>query len=311
MKLPGFFADAAVYRSSLHYRSVSGSSAGVPGFSPEAQIYPAVCSPYCGPCLPDDSSSTGCTKTCRTTACEDFDLPCRGCKITCSPGFSLCGTKCVDLSNDPANCGTCGLVCANGFCANGVCGCPPGLTACGGACVNLSNDPNNCGACGISCSGSGGVCTNSTCACPPGFAVCAITCTDLSSDPKNCGICGNFCATGVCANGTCVPCPPGLTGCLSGCTNLSSDPNNCGMCNVSCGGFGASCCGGKCTNLITDPMNCGSCGVNCGAGCCYSGFPFGTTCGVSVMCPTLGPSCCPTALPVCRSFFGSDFCSPF
>lgn len=41
MKLPGFSAGAAVYRSSVHYRSVSGWSGGVSGFSPEAQIYPA------------------------------------------------------------------------------------------------------------------------------------------------------------------------------------------------------------------------------------------------------------------------------
>jgi hypothetical protein len=29
--------------------------------------------------------------------------------------------------------------------------CPPGQTDCGGTCVDLKNDPNNCGACGNVC----------------------------------------------------------------------------------------------------------------------------------------------------------------
>jgi len=46
--------------------------------------------------------------------------------------------------------------------------CEGGLDCCGGACVNLKNDPFNCGACGTRCSGlksmcNGGLCTLPTC----------------------------------------------------------------------------------------------------------------------------------------------------
>jgi len=48
-------------------------------------------------------------------------------------------------------------------------GCLPEETECSGVCVDVQNDPHNCGACGNECPGSGGnpgVCTNGTCASP-------------------------------------------------------------------------------------------------------------------------------------------------
>ena len=39
-------------------------------------------------------------------------------------------------------------------------GCFNGLSCCGGACVNLANDPLNCGACGVTCSGDTSMCNN-------------------------------------------------------------------------------------------------------------------------------------------------------
>jgi hypothetical protein len=56
-------------------------------------------------------------------------------------------------------------------------GCPSGDVLCGTACVDLANDPNNCGLCGHHCVGGfaclSGVCAGGTCAtdaqCAPGF----------------------------------------------------------------------------------------------------------------------------------------------
>ena len=43
-------------------------------------------------------------------------------KPICPTGQTLCGTSCVDLKVDAANCGTCGKACAQGqTCVNGVC----------------------------------------------------------------------------------------------------------------------------------------------------------------------------------------------
>ena len=100
-------------------------------------------------------------------------------------------------------------------------------------------------------------------------------------------------------------CSPGLSLCGTMCKDLTTDPSNCGACGTSCGP-GSVCCGGTCSNLSNDRMNCGACGVSCSSGCCYNG-----SCGVSTICPISGPSCCPSGFPVCRSFFGNEFCSPF
>lgn len=171
MSLPGFTADSSLYTSRFQYKTTA-QRGGASSFAVHMSAMhmssmkaarplnggPYLCTPHCGPCLPDSSSKTGCTKTCFTVACEDVDIPCTGCQINCPTGFSLCGRRCVNLSDDPANCGTCFHSCLSGTCTNGSCvPCPTGTTACGGmccpaglcgchgTCVNLSTDPNNCG----------------------------------------------------------------------------------------------------------------------------------------------------------------------
>ena len=40
----------------------------------------------------------------------------------CRSGLTECSGKCLDLSSDPANCGSCGNACAEGVaCVNGTC----------------------------------------------------------------------------------------------------------------------------------------------------------------------------------------------
>lgn len=56
--------------------------------------------------------------------------------------------------------------------------CPSSLPCCGGRCVNLANDPFNCGKCGVVCSGAQPVCAEGTCFAgmcyePDGGAGCA------------------------------------------------------------------------------------------------------------------------------------------
>ena len=49
------------------------------------------------------------------------------CVPLCSPPLSDCDGTCVDESDDPDNCGTCGKICRSGFCVGGLCtGTTPG-----------------------------------------------------------------------------------------------------------------------------------------------------------------------------------------
>jgi hypothetical protein len=54
-----------------------------------------------------------------------FRWTAKGTKVpcpSCNPGYTQCGNQCVDLLNDPLNCGTCGNVCLQGyFCSAGQC----------------------------------------------------------------------------------------------------------------------------------------------------------------------------------------------
>ncbi len=85
-------------------------------------------------------------------------------------GEVLCRGNCIDLRNDPNNCGGCGRACPEGqSCVVGVCmaGCPPGQLRCDGRCSNPNTDRSNCGGCGRACQ-SGLVCA---------MGRCDVTCT--------------------------------------------------------------------------------------------------------------------------------------
>lgn len=72
-------------------------------------------------CIADGGRPTTCKPSC------EGDCGCRACAggggtPTCGSGQALCGTACVALSSDPANCGVCGHQCASGFtCLAGNC----------------------------------------------------------------------------------------------------------------------------------------------------------------------------------------------
>ncbi len=169
----------------------------------------------------------------------------------CFAGAILCGDRCVDTRDDPANCGSCGHVCCPGTeCFGGGCAgdCPLGLSACGdfctgGGCRDLQSDNANCGGCGMACP-TGTFCAMGGCVCADGKPLCHGTCTDVTSDPANCGACGDTCCAGeVCRARHCAAVCPAET--------------------VSCAGLGAC---QVCANLATDVDDCGACGNRCPAG---------------------------------------------
>ena len=153
----------------------------------------------------------------------------------CAASETECDGACVDISVDPANCGSCGARCAAPrLCSQSVCTLfctETGFATCGGICANLWDDQANCGACGNSCRGAqciGGTCGQLGGGSPreggvpdaggvgvdgaspeagPGFPCvthCSGACSDPSIDMANCGTCGAACPAGnVCTSGVC------------------------------------------------------------------------------------------------------------
>ncbi len=243
MRLPGFEADAAVYRSSRSYATLSAPARGGSETGSQVDLFsevtPAACYEHCF------ENPLSCSRDCIST-----------CGYNTSTPLCLSGeTCCTSLNRETFECCTSGEVCLNGACSS----CPSGLTACSGVCVNLQNDPNNCGGCRQTC--IGGTCVAGACTCPSGSSPSNGLCCPMGQSNSN-GVC---CSPGlVGTNGIC--CPPGQTGCGGDCVDTQSDTNNCGFCGNQCSG-GQTCTQGAC-------MGGGSGGL-CGASCylaCAGGF---------------------------------------
>jgi hypothetical protein len=186
-------------------------------------------------CAPGQTCSAG---VCVGSTTCDTDSQCAAgercvagaCQARDCAGDTLCGSTCVNLATDSANCGTCGTACpytetcAGGACSTGhactideqcpsghgcwmgscICWtnaeCAPGLTCHTGVCLLLQHcsldadcAPSHSYAC------LSGVCLPTSCT-----AFCGSTCIDLEYDATNCGACGVVCAAGeVCTFGLC------------------------------------------------------------------------------------------------------------
>jgi len=169
-------------------------------------------------------------QTCVSGICTDqCPFPLAACAPSDAPADA--GTVCIDLLNDPHNCGGClgqgGVDCtlAGERCSEGACvaGCSSPLTVCGTAdggqtCIDTNYDPQNCGGCGAVAGNSsficaaGQTCASGACAsicgalsyCPPVNVDGGASCADFENDPDNCGGCGNVCPLNeTCQKGTC------------------------------------------------------------------------------------------------------------
>ncbi len=135
------------------------------------------------------------------------------------PQYALCCADqictCIEVDNDPNNCGNCGAKCdptsITPICRGGQCECADqgGIPYqyCNGACIPLYDD-NNCGSCGNVCAPTF-TCDDVLliCTCPENLSTdCSGVCVDTSSDSYNCGGCGIHCTGSkpCCLSSTCV-----------------------------------------------------------------------------------------------------------
>jgi hypothetical protein len=161
-------------------------------------------------CNLDAGSSQVC---CPGGGCADLENDssnCGYCGSACQAGLSCIGAQCVATSCTSA---IVNQPCLRGDGGEGGC--------CGTACLEMADDPNNCGGCGVKCAAVEvcelGYCVIAQCSpahqgapCEVdggGFldlgSCCGVSCANLGSDPNNCGLCGNSCGDGGCNQGSC------------------------------------------------------------------------------------------------------------
>jgi hypothetical protein len=81
-----------------------------------------------------------CGNNCNAAPPPNGEYFCVGgqCVLNCAPPFVVCGAICVDTTEDPENCGGCGIACESGLCENRLC-----LDATAGHVIVIGHDMSN------------------------------------------------------------------------------------------------------------------------------------------------------------------------
>ena len=294
---------------------------------------------HCGTCANDCVATKGAGWICNQGKCEVNEC-CPTGDPSCQSARDCDGNKgngCeVNVSNDPANCKTCGNACAlqhaTSACSQEVCvitKCDSGWGNCDkndatGCEINTNQgDKANCGTCGKVCNEThaGATCVGSTCqlACHPGWGNCDLNpdngCeTDLKT-ALNCNACNKPCnpanvATALCNNGACDydTCLAGYADCdnnrANGCeVNILQNVNHCSGCGKKCtapSGGSVVCSNGACAE------SCGTGLTNCSGVCVPLGSDINNcgACGKQCGAPANGnPTCNGTCGFNCQNGF--------
>jgi hypothetical protein len=111
-------------------------------------------------CVPAQATPEQCDgrvdEDCDGVVDNGFDLQtdaanCGACGLACAEGQACCEGRCVDVQSSTTHCARCGNTCDSGE------------ACCDGACVNRSTNPSHCGACGFKCDGVLKGCTAGQC----------------------------------------------------------------------------------------------------------------------------------------------------
>ncbi len=106
---------------------------------------------HCGDCGTACEPGQACSNGTCALSCQQGLVKCNGTCVDPKTSNAFCGAT-TDCQG--ANAGTAcaaGQVCSNGACGLT---CQQGLTNCNGTCTNVTFDPNNCGSCGVICTDS-------------------------------------------------------------------------------------------------------------------------------------------------------------
>ena len=257
-----------------------------------------------GGTVSDAGSCTGgqvqCSGYCADTSSDPYN--CGGCGVRCATG-QVCTARVCTSGGGGMDSGTGGgdggvLPQDSGPCATGT-------ISCGGYCANTSNDPYNCGGCGIRCAtgqvctarvctsgggggdggmggGDGGMIPQDSGPCTAGQVMCSGYCATTSTDPYNCGACGVRCSgTQVCNGGVCGTGSSGGDGGAG--TGDGGGSGGGGDASVTCGNPTRPCCATSPACITGAVCTAGICVANCGMpgqACCAGALQCqpGSTC---------------------------------
>jgi len=291
-----------------------GNCDGNPGNGCEVDLSSNVA--HCGACNSGCTASAGNTPYCAGSMCGE---------TTCAPGTGNCdgdpANGCeVDLDDDDANCGACGLACnlpnaSMSSCSSGSCvvdACDMPYDNCdmvdANGCEQLLTNVTHCGMCDTPCAPpnatgdcDSSVCTVDTCAPNRGdcdgfvFNGCEV---DLNTNDNHCSACNMPCdlpnATSACSGGGCiiVMCDGGFGDCngdpSDGCETAVNTTANCGICDNLCDLSNATeqCVVGSCEVLTCD-AGFDDCNMDSSDGCEIDTQQNVNHCGFcDNMCPT-------------------------